>query len=85
MVRYKKINYSTIAHMIAMVAKIKGHPVPLREMIADMQCNMHIGIDPKQVQAHLGDKVVENVEYRNEVDSFGHIHTVACMKVMVIP
>lgn len=63
MTRYKRIKYATIAKMVHKVACMYNHPMPLKEMIDDMQHNMHIGIDPKRVARLLDDKVVERYEY----------------------
>jgi hypothetical protein len=63
MPRYQKVDYNKIGLMIRVHVAMRGEPLSLREVVADMSKKLHLGLDTHRVQAVLGDKVVEKCEY----------------------
>ena len=59
MARYKRIRYGTIAKMCIKVVEMYGQAMPLKGLIASMQNNMQLCIDPARVKEHLGDRCKE--------------------------
>jgi hypothetical protein len=67
MPRYQKVDYNQIGMMVRVAVAMKGEPLLLKDVVADMSKKLSLGLDTHRVQAVLGYKIVEKVEQIGEV------------------